>query len=73
MCFGGGDSSPPPPPVVNAAPASPTRSDQENKAAVANNIADIRRRQGLTSTALTGGLGDSSYGQNARQTLLGGR
>jgi hypothetical protein len=55
-------------------PPAPMRADEENKAAVNESLEDIRRRRGIASTVVTGGLGDSSYGANVSKpsvTALG--
>lgn len=59
-------------PTMPAPPPAPSRADETNQAAVNQELNDIRRRRGSEATLLTGGLGDSSYGQNVqRKTALG--
>jgi hypothetical protein len=73
MCLSG--LFPTPKPMVATAPApppAPSRADETSQAAVNQELNDIRRRKGSEATLLTGGLGDSSYGQNVqRKTALG--
>jgi hypothetical protein len=62
----------PPPQIVPAAPATPLRSGEENKAAVNDELNNMRQRSGVDATVLTGGLGDAGYGANVtRKTALG--
>lgn len=70
MCFM--TPEPAAPPSVPAAPATPVRGQEENRAAVANELDLLRKRKGTGATVLTGGLGDSGYGANAaKATALG--
>jgi hypothetical protein len=55
-------------------PPAPMRADEENKAAVNESLEEIRRRRGIASTNVTGGLGDSSFGSSVSKpsvTALG--
>lgn len=55
-----------------APPPAPSRADETNMAAVNQELDAVRRRRGSEATVLTGGLGDTSYGQSVqRKTALG--
>lgn len=63
--FGGGSSPPP-------APVAPARDDAAIAARAAQEAAINRQKRGRAGLILTGGLGDSEFGQNIRgATLLG--
>lgn len=50
----------------------PNRQDDANQAAVQQSILRAKRQDPTSSTVLTGGLGDSGFGQNInRVTALG--
>ncbi|MDQ0392190.1 hypothetical protein [Labrys monachus] len=67
MCF----STPKPPPLPPL-PLPANRADDANQAAVNNTLRRVRSQNGNMQTQLTGGLGDSGFGQNVnRVTLLG--
>jgi len=66
MCFA---AKPPP---IPKPPPVPNRADDANQAAVQSSLKRARNQNGADQTQLTGGLGDSSFGQNVnRATLLG--
>lgn len=70
MCFS--TPSAPPPPIIPATPAPPTRADETNRAAVSQELDAMKRRQGMASTRLSGGGGDTGYGMSvSRKTALG--
>lgn len=67
MCFSA--PKPPPPPPI---PTPPNPADDANQAAVQSALKRVRNQNGNQATQLTGGLGDSSFGQNVtKATLLG--
>lgn len=67
MCF-----SQPKPPTPTPPPPVPNTADQANQAAVQGALKRVRDQNGNAQTQLTGGLGDSGFGQNVKTaTLLG--
>lgn len=67
MCF----SAPKPPPLPKPPPI-PNRADDANQAAVQTSLRRARNQDAASQTQLTGGLGDSGFGQNVSSvTLLG--
>lgn len=69
MCFATKTPKPADPPPVAA---GPVRSDEAIKRATQDELDMLRRRKGRSETTLTGGLGDTGYGQSiSAKTMLG--
>lgn len=65
MCFKA--PAPPKPPPL------PNQQDNANQAAVQASLQRVRKQDPSNSTILTGGLGDSGFGQNINKVTALGR
>lgn len=69
MCF---SQTKPKIPDAPPVPAGPVRADEEIKRSTNDQLDELRRRQGRAATIVTGGLGDTGFGQSVtKKTLLG--